>query len=351
MNQHTHPPTMQNPRRMLIIKPSSLGDVTTALPLLCDLKKRFPNAQIDWMIHPLLTDLIQGHDALNEIIPFDRDEISGWWFKPHAMNILRQLVGKLRQNKYDVIFDAQGLLRSALLAWLSGARVRIGAADAREGAVWFYTHKVNISREEQLAVVRMRSLQTPFGPVQGSAEFRMPVQSEALAGVKKLIPANKPVAAIIPGARWHAKRWSEEGFIQIGHHLTAEHFCVLILGDPRERDLCEQIVTRIGPNAVNLAGRTSLAQMVAAIWFAKIVIGNDSGPLHVAAALGRSLVGLYGPTDPASVGPYGQMDHVLHFQQSGDYRNNQVVDRSAALASLPAEKVWELIQGILVECR
>ncbi|HMD54858.1 MAG TPA: glycosyltransferase family 9 protein, partial [Phycisphaerae bacterium] len=154
----------------------------------------------------------------------------------------------------------------------------------------------------------------------------------------------KPAAVLIPGARWHAKRWSEEGFTQIGQKLAAEDFCVVILGDSRERALCEQIKNQIGSAAINLAGQTSLAQMVAAICLAKIVIGNDSGPLHVAAALGRPLIGLYGPTNPASVGPYGQMDHVLHFQQSGDYRNNQVADRGATLESLPAAKVWELVR-------
>jgi heptosyltransferase I len=340
-------PAVTNPQRLLIIKPSSLGDVATALPLLCDLKKCFPKAQIDWMIDPALTDLIKGHDAIGEVIPFDRRQIAGWWINPRAMQALCQLIGMLRRNRYDAVIDAQGLLRSALLAWLSSAPMRIGVADAREGAPFFYTHRVNISREKESAVLRMRSLQTPIGSIEGPAEFRMPVNTKALAAVKQMIATEKSLAAIIPGSRWPAKCWSENGFIQIGRNLLMENMGVMILGSAQERELCEQVRSQIGAEAINLAGQTSLSEMIAAISLAKIVIGNDSGPLHVAAALGRPLVGLYGPTDPASVGPYGQMDHVLHFEQAGDYRNNEMTDRSSTLQSLPAQKVWEKVKDVL----
>lgn len=335
------------PQRMLIIKPSALGDVATTLPLLCDLRRLFPHSRIDWLIDPALADLVRGHDALNELIYFDRRKIAGWLTHGTSRSNLRALMRTVKDNQYDMVFDAQGLLRSALLARVSGAAVRVGFADAREGARFLYTHHSRISRQRELAVVRMRSLATVIGSQSQCVEFRMPVQAAALAKIKTIVPADRPVAAVIPGARWDAKRWSEQGYSRIVRHLADFGMRVLVLGAPGEKDLCRQVVEQSDVEAINLAGNTNLAELIAAISLCRIVIGNDSGPLHVAAALGRLLVGLYGPTDPASVGPYGQLEHVLHFKQSGGYRDSNMQDRSATLQSLSVETVWNKIQTLL----
>lgn len=337
------------PQRMLIIKPSALGDVATTLPLLCDLRNLFPHSRIDWLIDPVLADLVRGHDAVNDLIYFDRRKIAGWLTHGTARSNLRTLMRTLKQNQYDVVLDAQGLLRSAFLAKVSGAPVRVGFADAREGARFLYTHHSTISRQRELAVVRMRSLATVIGSQNQCVEFRMPVQPTALAKIKTLVPADQALAAVIPGARWDAKRWSEQGYSQIVRHLADAGMCVLVLGAPGEKVLCRQVIEQSQVAAINLAGSTTLAELIAAISLCRIIIGNDSGPLHVAAALGRPLVGLYGPTDPASVGPYGQMEHVLRFIQPGEYRDSGMQDRSATLQSLSVETVWNKIQNLLTK--
>ena len=339
---HAHPP-----RRMLIIKPSALGDVVTTLPLLCDLKEFLPQSRIDWLIAPALADLVRGHDALNELIYFDRRKIAGWLTHGTSRGNLRALMRTLKQNQYDIVFDAQGLLRSSLLAKVSGAAIRIGFADAREGARFLYTHHSTVPRHSALAVVRMCSLAMVAGSPGSRVEFRMPVQAEALAKIKSVVPLDRPLAAVIPGARWDAKRWSEQGYSQIVRHLVNSKFHVLVLGAPGERDLCRQVVEQSQVEALNLAGGTTLAEMIAAISLCRIIIGNDSGPLHVAAALARPLVGLYGPTDPTSVGPYGQMDNVLRFVQPGEYRDSGMEDRSGTLQSLSVETVWNKVQDLL----
>ena len=341
---HSNPP-----QRMLIIKPSALGDVATTLPLLCDLKALFPASQIDWLIDPALADLVRGHDALHELIYFDRRKLAGSLTHGTARTGFRTLIKTLRHNHYDIVFDAQGLLRSALLAWVSGAAVRVGFADAREGARFLYTHRIKISRQHELAVVRMRSLAGALGPQRDRVEFRMPVRAEALRKIRDGLKTDRPLAAVIPGARWDAKRWSERGYSQIIRRLVEAGMAVMVLGAPAEQDLCGRIVEQSEVDALNLAGTTDLAELIAAISLCRIVVGNDSGPLHVAAALGRPLVGLYGPTDPASVGPFGQLNHVLHFTQPGDYRKSGMEDRSATLQSLPVETVWKMIQSILAQ--
>ncbi len=335
------------PRRILIIKPSSLGDIAATLPLLCDLQALYPAGRIDWLIHPALADLVRNHDALDELIFFDRAALARWWINPRATGELWSLIGALRRRRYEMVIDAQGLLRSALLGQLSGAPIRIGFADAREGATRLYTHRVPIAREKEPAVMRMRALLNPVGPPGGPARFRLPIQPAALRAIQSRLPSDRPPAAIIPGARWHAKRWSERGYRQITRLLAATGVAVAILGSRDERSLGQEVADRID-GAMNLAGQTTLAEMVALLSLCRIVIGNDSGPLHVAAALERPLVGLYGPTDPVSVGPYGQMDHVLRFDETGDFRA-AAADRSKTLAMLPVERVWRMVEKVLQE--
>src|SRR5215204_2287552 len=129
-------------KRILIIKPSALGDVATTLPLLCDLKAAMPEAQVDWLVHPAYAPVIEGHDALHQAIPFDRKQLAAWWYKPSAFRLFKALIHQLRGNRYDVVVDAQGLFRSGFLARATGAKMRIGFGNAREGATLFYTHKV-----------------------------------------------------------------------------------------------------------------------------------------------------------------------------------------------------------------
>ncbi len=342
---NSEPIELKENAHILIVKPSSLGDIATALPLLCDIKARFPESRVDWLVQPVFADLVRGHDAINRVILFDRAKISRCWRSVDGHIEFRGLYRQLRQTPYQLAIDAQGLFRSSLLCRLSGAPQRIGFADAREGATRFYTHRVDISRDRELAVVRMRHLFSPLGTPPARAEFRMPVRPAARDKIRFLLPVGRRIAVVIPGARWHAKRWSELGYVEIVRKLEAAGLFVVVTGSPTEKDLCAQVAAG-GAATLNLAGESSLAEMVALIAAANILVGNDSGPLHVAAALGTPLVGLYGPTDPASVGPYGQMDHVLRFDDIGDYRDN-TLDRSQSLKRLPVETVWNLVWALL----
>lgn len=341
----SRPPIQLKPdSRILIVKPSSMGDIATALPLLCDIKAHLPAGRVDWVIQPQFADLIRGHDAIDRVIMFDRAAVSRCWRSADGWRAFKAFYGELRVYEYDLAIDAQGLLRSSLITRASGARQRVGFADAREYADRFYTHKVDIDRDGELAVVRMRHLFSPVAPSGNKAEFRVPVQAASRERMAGLLPAGCRVATVIPGARWAAKRWSEEGFSAIARRLEDCGCKVVVTGSAAERRLCGQVAGACR-DALNLAGG-SLADMIALLAVTGILVGNDSGPLHVAAALGTPLVGLYGPTDPASVGPYGQMDHVLRFDDVGDYRHNRM-DRSEALRRLPVETVWQLVERLL----
>jgi len=126
-------------RNILIIKPSSLGDVVLALPALAALRTSFAEARISWLIRPEFAPLLHGHPHLDEIIPFDRNRLAKAWFNPAALAELLALIRLLRRRNFDVVFDLQGLFRSGVLAWLSRSKKRFGMANAREFATIFYT--------------------------------------------------------------------------------------------------------------------------------------------------------------------------------------------------------------------
>jgi lipopolysaccharide heptosyltransferase I len=323
------------PKRILIIKPSSLGDVATTLPLLCDLRGAYPEAKIDWLVSPAFAALVRGHDALNDVLLFERKEMAAWWRSPEAFAKFRDLNQRLADANYDCAIDAQGLLRSGFFTWKTGATMRIGFADAREGGRIFYTHKVSIKRREAMAVVRMRALLDPLNiPHDHPPEYRIPLAPEAVQKAATLIPEN--AIGFIPGSRGEGKRWNPEGFAAVIEKLTAHHPAVLF-GSPDEQPLCEQIVRKSGTTGlprINLAGRTNIAEMTAALARCRLILGNDTGPLHVAVALNKPILGLYGKTDPRSVGPYGQLENVIRFnnkpwQQVAD----EVVTRAMAVHS------------------
>jgi lipopolysaccharide heptosyltransferase I len=305
-------------QRILIIKPSSLGDVATALPMLCDLRRAYPNARIDWLVAPMFAALVQGHDAINDVILFDRKELGKWWRSPSAFAKFGALKRRLKDGRYDCVIDAQGLLRSGYLSWVTGAKVRVGFADAREGGSFFYTHKVAIQRKEAMAVVRMRALLGAIGVSHtGTVEYRVPIKKAAAEKVAELVPEGS--IGFIPGSRGEGKRWPAEGFSRVISALNEKH-PVALFGSPDERNLCEAILKEAGNGIcprMNLAGQTSIAEMSAGLARCQLIIGNDTGPLHVAVALGRPILGLYGKTDPASVGPYGQLQNVIRFKPDG----------------------------------
>jgi heptosyltransferase-1/heptosyltransferase-2 len=335
------------PERILIIKPSALGDVATTLPMLCDLKRAFPGAEIDWLIHPGLAALVERHDALHAVVAFDRKRLAAWWWKPAAFRLFCGLLRRLRGRRYDLVIDAQGLFRSGFLARVTGARRRIGFAHAREGAALAYTDKVRLpERGEHLAAVdRMRALLRPLKiDTSPPAEFRMPVPPLDAS----LAPA-EPYVAVIPGARWNTKRWDADRYAQLVRQLVQSGERVALLGSPDELALCERMAAAVNrPERVTLlAGRTDLRQMIALLAEAKLVIGNDSGPLHVAVALGKRTLSIYGPTDPAFVGPYQQLENVIRHDVPCFPCRNRDCAHHSCMKGVPVELVWEKTKTLL----
>ena len=303
--------------RVLIIKPSSLGDIVHALPVLAALRARYPFAHLAWLVSRPFAPLLDGHPLLDEVIPFDRRGYGRMLRSPRALADFVGFVRDLRRRRFNLVLDLQGLVRSGFLAWATGAPRRVGFDDARELAWLFYTQRVAGSRRDCHAVeMNLRLARAIELDVQRPA-FPLGLRAQELTDARRLLDgaAGRPLerfTAVLPGARWETKRWRAERFAELIERLHADGFppCVL-LGADGDRTSADRIIAATHAPTVDLVGRTSQRDLIAVLSLAELVISNDSGPMHIAAALGKPLVAIFGPTNPARTGPYSQSARVV----------------------------------------
>ena len=293
------------PRKILIIKPSAIGDVVHTLPVLDLLRRRYPDARISWLVTPACAGLLERHPQLDEVLRFERKEFGKGWRSPKVAADLFRFTRSLKDRRFDLVIDLQGLFRSGWLAWATRAPVRVGPASAREGAPLFYTHRVATGDPEQHAIERYLTVAQAVGCERGPVRFNFAVDDADRAHVAGLTP--RRYAVLMPGANWVTKQWPVERFAALVAPLR-ERFGLesVVAGGPDVAGLAEKV-----PATANLAGRTNLRQLVALLERAELVVANDSGPMHIAAALCRPLVTPFGPTNPVRTGPYGRMESVV----------------------------------------
>jgi lipopolysaccharide heptosyltransferase I len=300
------------PPKVLLIKPSSLGDVVHALPVLDLLKRTWPASHVSWLVTPACAGLLQGHPLLDDVILFERGRLSTFWRSFRAAAGLFDLTRQLRQRQFDLVIDLQGLFRSGWLARRTAAPMRVGFADARELAWMFYTHRIDAGSREQHAVDRNLKLARALGCGDGPVAFPIPVDASAEESVNSMLGQPRRLAVLLPGATWPSKRWPADRFAALVAPLKQRFGLDTVLAGGAD---AAPIASRIS-GALDLTGRTTLGQLVALLRRADLVIANDSGPMHIAAALGRPLVAIFGPTNPLRTGPYGRPAAVVRVAKS-----------------------------------
>lgn len=299
------PPDLESPpEKVLIIKPSALGDVVTAMPVLRALKRTFPAAHVSWLVSTACSPLLECDADLDEIVPFQRRRLGRAWHSADAARALMDLLRRLRRARYDWVIDMQGLFRSGFFARVTGAAVRAGFATAREGAWLFYTHRLRpgcvhtVDRNIELAAMLGLDARREDMTLSVAAEGR------SFAGGFRSRPevADKPLVALVPSTRWRTKMYPPRHWRALAG-LLGGSAAVAVLGVREDAALCESIAAAGGPAAFNLAGLTSIPEMVGLIAAADGVVCCDSAAMHIAQAVGTEVVALIGPTRPERTGP------------------------------------------------
>lgn len=294
--------------RILILKPSSLGDVIHALPVLRLLKKAHPQAEIYWWILEELAPILADDPDLTDLFLFERKKWKSLDFWPRKLSQIREM----RKLRFDWVIDLQGLARSGTLAWLANGALTIGLDDPREGASGFYDIRVSRPSYGTHAVDWYLEVVKALGiPVHHDFEW-LPRRSLA-AGAPAWASDRTRRIILNPGARWENKRWPAEYFGRLAALLSREYpECeIVVLGGKSDTALGAEIYRAAPGHVTNLAGKTSIPEMIELIRECEVMVTNDTGPMHIAAALGRPLLALFGPTNPKRTGPYGQVERVL----------------------------------------
>jgi len=330
--------------KILLIKPSSLGDVVMALPALSALRRSFPQARISWLIRPEFAPLLEGHPHLDEIILFDRKLHAKAWYSPTAGRDLLCLISRLRQSRFDVVLDLQGLFRTGLLSWLSGCRQRFGPRW-REMAHLFYTTSIPPRLAWIHVVDYYLKLVAALGASDLRAEFVLPEKPEARAVALDLLSSHKVdrdrYAIVIPGSAQASKCWPPERFAALVDRLASAHgLTVAATGGRSESAMIERIRSLAKHPPINLAGQTSLPMLVEVLRRAKLVVSNDTGPGHIASALGRPLVMMFSWSNPLRVGPYGRPQCIVARDVSDRGLANRSRNRLHSIQNITLDEVY-----------
>lgn len=301
--------------KLLIVKPSSLGDIVHALFAVSLLRSALPQAELWWVANDSLVPLVSLCPQIHPL-SFPRKALGKF-----SLSALRRFLGELRRHRFDAVLDFQGLLRSGLISFAARAPLRYGFASAREGASLFYNHPVVLPPEISHAVEKNLLLVRAFLRDQGKQdeaeaappplELRLPpawlAEADSLMESHGL-PAGAPLVAVGCASRWPSKSWPVGFFAQVLQEVRRRRpdAAIWLLGAPEERARAEELRSLCGlPEGALLAGDTSMGALCALLQRSQVLFTNDSGPMHIAALEGVPCVANFGSTNPALTGPYG----------------------------------------------
>ncbi len=301
-------------QRILVIKLSSLGDIVHTLPAVAALRQRFPSAHISWLVKAQWASILEGNPDVNEVLSVDLS-----WRK------LPKLVQGLRRRSYDLVVDFQGLFRTGLLGMFSGATRRLGFAQAREGAPWMYTHRISLPGDQESswrllkvhAVDRNLAIARYLGADISRPTFHFPGRSEDSASIDDFLPygqleGHESLIALAPWSRSALKSWPLSRFVQLAEELVRiSTLRVVVLGGPDDSQAATEFRRLESQRLVNLVGKLSLRELPELLRSMRLIVGNDSSLIHVAAGVGTPVLAIYGPTQPKATGPYPLSRHVI----------------------------------------
>ena len=302
------PLRLDGARRILLVKPSALGDVVHALPVAATLKRRYPAVPLDWLVEEEAADIVRGHPAVAEVVVSGRKR----WLRqlrapgriPATLAEIRRFAARLGGGRYDVVLDLQGLLKSSLYTLATRARLRVGFAAAREGARLILTHRVEAPPQPVHAVDRYLALAAAVDATEAVREFTIALDPAEVAAAQALLaPLPRPRVVLHPAARWRTKLWMADRWRALAAALAQAGWGAILTGGAADAPLAAEIVAGLERPPLNLVGRLGLKGLAALLGGVDLMVTVDSGPMHMAGAVGTPVVALFGPTDPRRTGP------------------------------------------------
>ncbi|MDM8551364.1 glycosyltransferase family 9 protein [Desulfobacterales bacterium HSG2] len=313
---------------ILIIKLSAIGDVIHTLPALNAIRKHYPDAHITWVVEEAASPLIEGHAALDRVLVSKRKR----WVKKlmgkspsvekrAALKDAYLFIRALRDTRYDLIIDFQQLLKSGVLVGLSKGERKTGfnkGMEHQEHSYLFLNERILPVKMDNHALLRNMMLLDALGIHSDEIAFNLPVRDQDRRMVDELLSrhgvktSDRPLAAINPVAKWETKLWSDLKFSRLADRLTEQHGISLVFtGGPEDRETVRKIISGMKTRAANLAGETSLKMLAALYEKTDFLVTTDTGPMHLAAAVGTPVAAIFGPTAPWRTGPFGPGHQVI----------------------------------------
>ncbi|MBL8088063.1 MAG: glycosyltransferase family 9 protein [Chthonomonas sp.] len=328
---------MSHQPRILIVKLSAIGDCLHATPALAALRQTFPNAHLGWAVHAHCAPVITSNSNLDKVHRWDRLRML------EEFVVLRK---SLRRERYDIALDLQGLFKSGFVTKLSGANKRFGPSEAREFAQVFYTSKIASQKGQHIIDVYLNRAKAVGAQWESPPPMLFPVSSRDAEYADFLlrepgISLDRPIIVLNPSAGKPFKQWAPECFGRLADSLVSElgAYC-LVTGSPGDRPLGEAVMahTQYKDQVFNVVGRTSLTQLAGLLSKVSLFIGGDTGPMHMAQAVGTRVLALFGPTDPARLGPRDTDHRVIY--RPGD-------DPMRSMHNITVEEVFHEAKGMV----
>jgi lipopolysaccharide heptosyltransferase I len=336
-------------KRLLIIKLSAMGDVVRALPAANTLHRQYPSLRITWAVEERFAPLVRGREDIDRVVTFPR---FAWGAVDRTWMVgLRRALRELREEPYDLALDLQGLFKSSLVALAARAPRRLGVAPQREGA-WLVSRPVPLPTSRLNVVDRYLACAASLGAPAEPVEFGLRSERAAAASVAELLrqgglSPTTPVIAVSPSASVRWRLWPLARWVAVIDALS-DSGAIVLLGGSEHRQRHAVLARQVRLPVLDLTGRTSLAELVALLDRCALHLATDTGSVHLAAALGRPVVAVYGPTPPWRAGPYGQLGGtVYHGDRCGIGCPRICVRRRACLLAVSPEEVIARARQVL----
>ncbi|MFR7418323.1 glycosyltransferase family 9 protein [Megasphaera massiliensis] len=334
-------------KNILVIKMSSLGDVLHSLPTLHALRQNCPDARIVWAVHRQFASVLPGKPYIDDVIYVDKKRLK-------SLSYWMELRKTLHPYHFDLCLDLQGLAKSAIVAFLSGAKEKYGYWEMREGSFLVSKGLVGAHKYDHVIERYLDTIRALGGRVDDLV-FPLPdIMAEKEAWRQRLLQdgLKGPYIAVVPGARWNVKEWPLDHWSRFLKHLTDKGLSAVILGGNDDREKGRRLKEQDASGLVfDYTGKTDLRQLMAAIDDSLVYLSADTGPLHIANALKKELIALFGTTSPERTGPYGGQDsayiHLVISPTSKATPEEPLVDDPDCMAQITVDTVWNLFEEVL----